>query len=39
MQIQVVCCHPLTDSYEHALFRTDVGTLDQNGHIVTATDH
>ncbi len=21
MQIQVVCCHPLTDSYDHALFR------------------
>jgi putative NADPH-quinone reductase len=38
MQIQVVCCHPLTDSYDHALFRTVVGTLKQNGHSVVATD-
>jgi NAD(P)H dehydrogenase (quinone) len=38
MQIQVVCCHPLTDSYDHALFQTVVSTLDQNGHGVVATD-
>jgi len=23
MHIQVVCCHPLTDSFDHALFRTE----------------
>ncbi len=38
MQIQVVCCHPLTDSFDHALFRTVVETLEQNGHGVVATD-
>jgi NAD(P)H dehydrogenase (quinone) len=38
MQIQVVCCHPLTDSYDHALFQTVVSTLEQNGHGVVATD-
>jgi hypothetical protein len=38
MQIQVVCCHPLTDSYDHALFRTVVSALEQNGHGVVATD-
>jgi putative NADPH-quinone reductase len=38
MQIQVVCCHPLPESYDHALFRAVVGTLEQNGHRVVATD-
>lgn len=38
MQIQVVCCHPLVESYDHALFRTIVSTLEQNGHRVVATD-
>src|SRR5688500_10707385 len=38
MQVQVVCCHPLTDSFDHALYRTVVSTLDQNGHGVVATD-
>ena len=38
MQIQVVCCHPLPDSYDHALFRTIIDTLEQNGHGVVATD-
>ncbi len=38
MHIQVVCCHPLTESYDHALFRTIVQSLEQNGHRVTATD-
>jgi hypothetical protein len=27
MLIQVVHCHPLTDSYDHALFRTIVETM------------
>ena len=38
MRLQVVCCHPLVDSYDHALFRTIVETLEQNGHDVVATD-
>src|SRR5262249_10934511 len=38
MLIQVVYCHPLTESYDHALFRTIVQTLEQNGHRVIATD-
>lgn len=38
MRIQVVCCHPLTDSFDHALFRTAVETLEGNGHEVVATD-
>ncbi|MFZ5782707.1 MAG: NAD(P)H-dependent oxidoreductase [Pseudomonadota bacterium] len=38
MRIQVVCCHPLTDSFDHALFRAVVGTLEGNGHDVVATD-
>jgi putative NADPH-quinone reductase len=38
MKIQAVCCHPLTDSYDHALFGTIVSTLEQNGHGVVATD-
>ena len=28
MRIQVVHCHPLTDSYDHALFRAIVETLE-----------
>ena len=35
MQIQVVCCHPLTESYDHALFRTVVGTLGSRTAIVS----
>lgn len=38
MRIQVVHCHPLTDSYSHALFGTIVATLQQGGHDVIATD-
>jgi len=38
MLIQVVHCHPLTDSYSHALFRTIIGILEQNGHQVATTD-
>ena len=38
MLIQVVHCHPLVESYNHALFRTIVETLKQNGHKVVATD-
>src|SRR5262245_46772115 len=38
MLIQVVHCHPLTESYDHALFRTIVQTLEQNGHRVIPTD-
>ena len=38
MLIQVVHCHPLVESYNHALFRTIVETLKQNGHEVVATD-
>ena len=38
MLIQVVHCHPLVESFDHALFRTIVATLKQNGHKVVATD-
>ena len=38
MLIQVVHCHPLTESYDHALFRAIVETLQTNGHGVVATD-
>ncbi len=38
MRIQVVHCHPLTDSYDHALFRMIVETLETSGHSVVATD-
>lgn len=38
MLIQVVHCHPLVESYDHALFRTVVATLEENGHRVVATD-
>jgi putative NADPH-quinone reductase len=38
MLIQVVHCHPLTDSYDHALFKTIVESLGKGGHQVIATD-
>ena len=38
MRIQVVHCHPLVESYNHALYRTIVETLEANGHEVVATD-
>jgi NAD(P)H dehydrogenase (quinone) len=38
MLIQVVHCHPLTDSFNHALFHTIVDALEKNGHQVAATD-
>jgi NAD(P)H dehydrogenase (quinone) len=38
MRIQVVHCDPLTDSYDHALFRAIVEALETNGHSVVATD-
>src|SRR5690348_8509592 len=38
MLVQVVHCHPLADSYNHALFRAIVDTLEGNGHDVVATE-
>jgi NAD(P)H dehydrogenase (quinone) len=38
MRIQVVHCHPLVDSYDHALFHAIVESLRQAGHEVIATD-
>jgi NAD(P)H dehydrogenase (quinone) len=38
MLIQVVHCHPLTESYSHALFRAIVASLERAGHQVIATD-
>jgi NAD(P)H dehydrogenase (quinone) len=38
MLLQVVHCHPLTTSYNHALFRTIVAALEKSGHQVVATD-
>ncbi|UYN94197.1 MAG: NAD(P)H-dependent oxidoreductase [Enhydrobacter sp.] len=38
MLIQVVHCHPLTESFDHALFGTIVETLRANRHDVVATD-
>jgi NAD(P)H dehydrogenase (quinone) len=38
MRIQVVHCHPLVESYDHALFLAIVATLRQGGHEVIATD-
>ena len=38
MKIQVVHCHPLTESFDHALFEAIVETLHGNGHEVIATD-
>ncbi len=38
MLIQVVHCHPLADSFSHALFDTVVKALKSKGHDVVATD-
>src|ERR1051326_1475236 len=38
MLVQVICCHPLADSYCHALLRTVVETLRESRHEVVATD-
>jgi NAD(P)H dehydrogenase (quinone) len=38
MLFQVIHCHPLEDSYNHALFRTIVAALERSGHTVTASD-
>jgi NAD(P)H dehydrogenase (quinone) len=38
MHFQVIHCHPLTDSYNHALFEAVVAVLEASGHQVTATD-
>jgi putative NADPH-quinone reductase len=38
VHFQVVHCHPLGDSYNHALFETIVAALAARGHEVTATD-
>lgn len=38
MLIRVVHCHPLVESYDHALFQTIVATLHEHGHDVVATD-
>lgn len=38
MLFQVVHCHPLRDSYNHALFRAVVDTLEQQSHEVVASD-
>ena len=38
MLIQVIHCHPLTESYNHALFHTIVTALEDSGHQVVATD-
>jgi len=38
MRIQVVHCHPLIDSYDHALYFAIVETLAARGQPVTATD-
>jgi hypothetical protein len=38
MLIQIVHAHPLSDSYDHALFRAVVQTLEPRGHEVIATD-
>jgi NAD(P)H dehydrogenase (quinone) len=38
MRLQVIHCHPLVESYDHALYRAIVETLEKNGHDVVATD-
>jgi putative NADPH-quinone reductase len=38
MLFQVICSHPLADSFNQALFREIVTTLEHNGHRVVATD-
>jgi NAD(P)H dehydrogenase (quinone) len=38
MRIQVVHCHPLTDSYDHALYLAIMETLQEAGHDVIGSD-
>lgn len=38
MRIQVVHCHPLTDSYDHALYLAILQALRDGGHDVIGTD-
>jgi putative NADPH-quinone reductase len=38
MRIQVVHCHPLTDSYDHALYLAIIDALRINGHEAIGTD-
>jgi putative NADPH-quinone reductase len=38
MLFQVVHCHPLADSYNHALFQAILTSLRSSGHEVVATD-
>jgi len=38
MRIQVVHCHPLTDSFDHALYLAILKALREGGHTVTGTD-
>jgi NAD(P)H dehydrogenase (quinone) len=38
MRIQVVHCHPLTESFDHALYLAIVRALREGGHSVTGTD-
>ena len=38
MRIQVVHCHPLTDSYDHALYLTILAVLREGGHEAIGTD-
>ena len=38
MLIQVIHCHPLSDSFSHSAFDLVVRTLEANGHDVVATD-
>ena len=38
MLIQVVHCHPLTESFDHALYGAIVDALRDGGHEVIATD-
>ena len=38
MRIQVIHCHPLTDSFDHALYLAIMKTLREGGHAVTGTD-
>ena len=37
MRIQVVHCHPLTDSYDHALYLAIIDALRINGHEAIGT--
>lgn len=38
MHFQIVHCHPLADSYSHALFTAIVAALEERGHRVTPSD-